>query len=57
MTNPIEYFMSVDITMSDKLLEVLYFVIGLITLYVAFRNLQDKENKKRYGSFIFWFLL
>ena len=57
MTNPIEYFMSVDITMSDKLLEVLYFVIGLVTLYVAFRNLQDKENKKRYGSFIFWFLL
>lgn len=46
MTNPIEYFMSVDITMSDKLLEVLYFVIGLVTLYVAFRNLQDKENKK-----------
>ena len=42
MTNPIEYFMSVDITMSDKLLEVLYFVIGLVTLYcMHFRNLQE----------------
>lgn len=35
MTNPIEYFMSAEITMSDKLLEIMYFAIGLIAIYVA----------------------
>ena len=57
MTNPIEYFMSAEITMSDKLLEIMYFVIGLIAIYVAIRNLNDKSNDKRYGTFAFWFLL
>lgn len=57
MTNPIEYFMSAEITMSDKLLEIMYFVIGLIAIYVAIRNLNDKSNDKRYGTFAFWLLL
>ncbi len=57
MTNPIEYFMSAEITMSDKLLEIMYFVIGLIAIYVAILNLKDKTNDKRYGTFAFWFLL
>lgn len=57
MVNPIEFFMSADVLLSNKLLEVLYFIIGLITLYTGFRNLQDKENEKRIGSFVFWFTL
>ena len=57
MTNPIEYFMSAEITLSDKLLEIMYFVIGLIAIYVAIRNLKDKTNEKRFGTFVFWFLL
>ena len=57
MTNPVEFFMSVDVSLSDKLLEILYFVIGLIAIYVAIRNLNDKKKKKRLGTFIFWFLL
>ena len=57
MTNPMEFFMSVDVSLSDKLLEILYFVIGLIAIYVAIRNLNDKTNEKRFGTFIFWFLL
>ena len=55
MTNPVEFFMSVDVSLSDKLLEILYFVIGLIAIYVAIRNLNDKTNEKRLGTFIVWF--
>ncbi len=57
MISPIDYFMSADYTMSDKLLEIMYFLLGLISIYVAIRNLQDKTNEKRIGTFIFWFSL
>ena len=39
---------------SDKLLEVLYLIIGLICIYTAIANLRDKGNQKRYGTFVFW---
>ena len=42
-------------TLSEKLLEVMYCLIGLISIYVAFKNLKDKENKNSVGSFVFWF--
>lgn len=42
-------------TLSEKLLEVMYCIIGLISIYVAFKNLKDKENKNSVGSFVFWF--
>lgn len=57
MISPIQYFSDPSITLSNKCLEVLYFIIGLLTLYTAIRNLQDKSNSKRIGSFIFWFAL
>lgn len=53
--NPIQFYMSVDVTLSEKLLEVMYCLIGLISMYVAFKNLKDKENKNSVGSFVFWF--
>lgn len=53
--NPIQFYTSVDVTLSEKLLEVMYCLIGLISMYVAFKNLKDKENKNSVGSFIFWF--
>lgn len=53
--NPIQFYTSVDVTLSEKLLEVMYCLIGLISIYVAFKNLKDKENKNSVGSFIFWF--
>ena len=53
----IEFFQSSEVTLSNKLLEVVYIVIGLITIYVAFCNLMDEKNKKRVGSFIFWLAL
>ncbi len=54
MRDPIEYFLSAEITLSDKLLEVLYLIIGLICIYTAIANLWDKGNQKRYGTFVFW---
>ena len=54
MRDPIEYFLSAEITLSDKLLEVLYLIIGLICIYTAIANLRDKRNQKRYGTFVFW---
>ena len=39
MQDPITYFLSAEVTLSDKLLEVLYFVIGLICIYTAGANL------------------
>lgn len=57
MRDPIEYFMSAEVTLSDKLLEVLYLVIGLLCIYTAFVNLKDKKNDKNIGTFIFWLML
>lgn len=54
MRDPIEYVLSAEITLSDKLLEVLYLIIGLICIYTAIANLRDKGNQKRYGTFVFW---
>lgn len=54
MRDPIEYFLSAEITLSDKLLEVLYLIIGLICIYTAIANLRDKGNQKHYGTFVFW---
>ncbi len=54
MRDPIEYFLSAESTLSDKLLEVLYLIIGLICIYTAIANLRDKGNQKRYGTFVFW---
>ncbi len=53
--NPIQFYTSVDVTLSEKLLEVMYCIIGLISMYVAFKNLKDKGNKNSVGSFVFWF--
>lgn len=41
--NPIQFYTRVDVTLSDKLLEVMYCIIGLISMYVAFKNLKDKK--------------
>lgn len=48
------FFLSSDITLGTKLLEVVYMVIGLITLYTGVKNAADKENPSRVGTAIFW---
>lgn len=55
--NFIEFFQSAEVTLSNKLLEVLWIIVGLVAIYVGIRNLMDSENKKRYGTFVFWIAL
>lgn len=51
------FFMDPEITLSVKLVEVLYMVIGLICLYCGGKNLLDKTNQKRVGTGVFWCVL
>lgn len=46
-----------EVTLGTKLLELLFLVMGLASGYVAFKNLLDKTNPKRYGTFVFWITL
>ena len=48
------FFTSSDITLGTMLLEVVYIVIGLITLYTGVKNARDKENPSRAGTAVFW---
>ena len=48
------FFTSSDFTTGQKLLEVIYIVIGLITLYTGIKNARDKENPSRFGTALFW---
>ncbi|WP_429949555.1 DUF979 domain-containing protein [Enterococcus sp. AZ101] len=48
------YFMNSDILLGEKLLEVLYILMGLILIYTGVKNLVDKSNPHRYGTGYFW---
>ncbi|HIW21287.1 MAG TPA: DUF979 domain-containing protein [Candidatus Dorea intestinavium] len=48
------FFMDAEVTLGVKLLEVIYIIIGLITLYTGIKNALDKENPARIGTAIFW---
>ncbi len=52
-----EFFINPDISLSDKLLEVLYIFMGLICIHTGVKNIRDKTNKNRIGTGIFWGLL
>ncbi|MEG2288402.1 MAG: DUF979 domain-containing protein [Clostridium sp.] len=49
-----EFFMNPEITIGIKLLEVLYIVIGLISMNTGIINLRDKKNPAKIGTAIFW---
>lgn len=51
------FFMDPEVAMSIKLMEIIYLFIGFMVVYTAFKNLRDKENPNRIGTFVFWFLL
>ncbi|MBM6782762.1 DUF979 family protein, partial [Bacteroides mediterraneensis] len=57
MAEFIQFFQSADVTLSDKLLEVVYILIGVVAIYAGLRNLTDKTNEKRVGSAVFWCVL
>ena len=44
------FFMDSAISLSSKLLECVYIIIGLITIYAGVKNLLDKENPERLYS-------
>ncbi|EOH99680.1 membrane protein [Enterococcus haemoperoxidus ATCC BAA-382] len=48
------YFMSSEVLLGEKLLEILYILMGLILIYTGIKNLFDKSNSHRYGTGYFW---
>lgn len=46
--------MDAEIALGTKLLEIVYIIIGLITIYAGIKNLLDKENPSRIGTAVFW---
>lgn len=51
------FFFDPEVAMSSKLMEIIYIFIGFIVVYTAVKNLRDKENPSRVGTFVFWFVL
>ena len=49
--------MSADYSLSTKVMEIIYFIIGLLCIYCGVKNLKDKENPEPMGTFIFWAVL
>ena len=47
-------FIHVGDTFNTTLLEVVWIIVGLITIYAGIKNLLDKENPSRVGTAIFW---
>ncbi len=48
------FFLSDDFTIGQKSLEVLYIIIGLISIHAGIKNFLDKENPSSIGTGIFW---
>ena len=49
-----EFFLDPTIKFGTKLLEVFYVLMGLMSIYAGVRNLRDKTNPARVGTFVFW---
>lgn len=53
----VTFFTSADVTLSNKLLEFVYILIGLVCIYTGVLNARDQSNEKRPGSAAFWCIL
>ena len=51
------FFMDSEIPSADKIMEVFYILMGLMSVYAGVHNLRDRSNPSRYGTFVFWTLL
>lgn len=51
------FFTNPDISLSTKILEIFYIIMGLICIYTGIKNAKDKSNKTRIGTAIFWIIL
>ena len=48
------FFTSPDVSLSSKLLEIVYIIIGIISVYAGVKNLRDKGNPNPIGTALFW---
>ena len=53
----IEWFLDPTVPASQKGLEIMFLVMGVVCLYTAVKNFFDKENTSPYGTAIFWGVL
>lgn len=53
----LEFFNSSEVAIGTKVLEVVFFLIGMILIYVGISNLKDRENPDRFTTAMFWGLL
>lgn len=51
------FFTDSTVLLSAKLLEILYIIIGLVSIYAGVKNARDKENPSRFGTAFFWCVL
>ena len=51
------FFTSADVTLANKVMEVIYIVMGLMCVYCGVKNLKDKKNPEPFGTFVFWAVL
>lgn len=49
-----EFFTSPDVSLSSKLLECVFILMGLICIYAGVKNLRDKGNPHPIGTATFW---
>lgn len=48
------FFMSSDVSLANKILEIIYIVSGFMVIYTGVKNLRDKENPNPIGTCVFW---
>lgn len=52
-----DFFFNSDVLLGEKLLELIYMIMGLIGIGTGIYNFMDQTNKHRYGSGFFWTIL
>lgn len=57
ITGMIAYFSSVEVTLSAKLLELVFMLMGVVTFYITFKTIRQKDHPSKAGTAVFWLLL
>lgn len=48
------FFLSHEVLLSEKLLEIIYIIMGAVAIYTGIKNARDKSNATPIGTAIFW---
>lgn len=48
------FFMSSEVALATKILEIIYIVSGFMVIYTGIKNFRDKENPNPVGTCVFW---